>query len=236
MKNGILTFLLMALSVSLLAQKASKRHTTTIAFGMQATQPTGEFAGYYSGIPFGVSGNLSIPVKHSAFELGGLFAWNNMDSNEEEVNVLIGTDETGDDIYSTGTMRVRTNTRRYHVFARLRPFTGKFQPYCDAFTGLQSYSTSTDIQIDNSGYTSSSDEQVNQKDLTTNFGWAAGIRIRLTGSLFVDTRFEKIEGGRATYVDPESVQVNERGDNIDYDVRESKTNQYTYQLGLAFQF
>ena len=108
-----------------------------------------------------------------------------MDSNKEEVSVLTGQDNHGDDIYSHGTMRIRSNTYRYHAMARIRPFAGKFQVYGDALIGAQSFTTSTDIQVDNSGYSSVSDSRVDHRDFTLNIGWAAGLRIGLSKSVFL---------------------------------------------------
>jgi hypothetical protein len=40
----------------------------------------------------------------------------------------------------------------------------------------------------------------------------------------------------ARYVDPETIEINATDNSLMYEVRESQTDKYTYQLGVAFQF
>jgi hypothetical protein len=216
------------------AQK--KRRSVNLAFGAQVTQPTGQFASVYDGYPAGLAGNLSIPLAQTPFELGGAFAWNSMGSQNEDVNVFIGVDEDGDEISEMGKMRIRSNNYRYQMLGRFRPFAGQFQPYADAVAGLESFITRTDIELTNTGYSEVINSDVKHKDYSLHYGWALGARVQLSPNVYIDGRFEKIEGGIARYVDPETIMADTESGDLSFEVRESRTNKFTYQLGIAFQF
>lgn len=230
--------LLFALCLTIVVQaQQQRRRTPSLAFGVQVVQPLGQYGSVYDGYPAGLSGNFTAPANaRSPFEFGVGFSWNSMGSQNEDVDVYIGEDVDGDDIYTPGTMRIRSNNYRYLAMARLRPFTGAIQVYGDAIAGAESFITKTDIQFDNEGYSEVSDSEVQHSDFTFNYGWALGARIRLATGIFLDARFEKLEGGLARYVDPDTIEINATDNSLMYDVRESQTDKYTYQLGVAFQF
>jgi len=234
MKRVYLSILLALIIVSISAQQ--RRRTGSLAFGIQVVQPTGNYANVYDGYPAGLSGNFSIPLGRSPFEAGGGFSWNAMGSQEEDISVLMGQDVDGDDIYEMGTMRIRSNNYRYMLLGRFRPFVGRVQVYADALAGVESFSTKTDIQLENQGYSEVIESDVDHRDFTFNYGWALGARIQLAQGIYLDGRFEKLQGGLARYVDPETIEVNAQDNGLQFDVRESQTDKFTYQLGVAFQF
>lgn len=212
-----------------------QRRTVNINVGMQMMQPKGEFANQYDGFPMGLAGTLSIPYRRSMIEFGGSFAWNNMGSQNENVSVIVGKDQANKDVYARGTLRIRSNNYRYGLTARLRPLTGKIQPYGDLLVGVGQFKTTTDIQVDNSGFSSASGERVDHNDFSLYAGFALGFRVRLAPLIFLDGRFENITGGKATYVDQATIKV-VQDDQIKFETRQSNTSMFTYQLGIAFQF
>jgi opacity protein-like surface antigen len=214
---------------------AQRRRTGSIAFGGQVLQPLGDFAQQYDGYPIGVGGTLSIPLWRSPLEVGGGYAWNNMGSQNEDVSVFVTTDKDGDDIFASGEMRIRSSINRYQAFARLRPLNGAVQPYGELIAGMDVFKTNHDITINQEGYSEAGNSQKNHQDMTLSVGWAAGLRIRLAPNVFVEGRFENLTSGKVSYVDQKSIVVNDNN-NITFDLRESKANRYTYQLGLAFSF
>lgn len=236
MKQFYVTSLLLLAVFSVDAQRVINRRTPSLAVGLQMAEPKGEFAQNFDGYPFGVAGNFTAPIGNSPFEMGVGFAWNSMGANDEEVSVLIGQDAAGDDIYDTGTMRIRSNNYRYQAVARFRPFVKGIQIYGDLVAGVERFTTSTDVKINSSGYTEVVDANTVQRDFGWNVGWAVGTRIRLAGALFLDARFEKMEGGAASYVDQESIIINEQDNTLEFETRESRTDKFTYQLGIALQF
>jgi hypothetical protein len=234
MKNLCLLILLVLSASGLSAQQI--RRTPTLGFGLQAVQPVGQYANLYDGYPVGLSGQFAIPAGRAPFDFGAAFSWNSMGSQNEDVSVFAGQDESGDDIYTPGTMRIRSNNYRYLALARFRPFAGGFQIYADALGGIETFSTKTDLQLDNQGYSEVRDSEVQERDITLNFGWAAGVRIRVAQGTFIEARLEKLEGGLADYVDPNSIEVNHDDNSLNYEMRQSQTDKFTYQLGVAFQF
>jgi opacity protein-like surface antigen len=207
----------------------------SLAFGAQVVQPIGEFSKQFDGYPAGFSANFSAPIGRSPFELGFGYAWNNMGSQNKEISALVYTDSMGFDIYEPGTMRIRSTINRYQVIARFRPFNGKIQPYVDAMSGVEAYKTKTDITLDNNGYSEASTSVRQHLDMTYSFGWAAGLRIAIADNIFLEGRFENLTGGNATYVDKESIELLDNNE-ITFDTKESATNKYTYQMGIAFRF
>jgi len=238
MRASIRLFLITLLLGMLLkpADAQFRRRTPTLAFGLQVVQPLGQYKQLYDGVPSGLTGNFAAPVARSPFELGLALAWSSMGSQNEDVEVYVGDDESGNKIVSPGTLRIRSNNYRYLFLARFRPFAGAVQIYGDVMLGAESFLTKTDIQFDNQGYSQVSDSQVQHRDFTFNLGWALGARVRLTPGIFLDARLEKLEGGQARYVDDQTIQVNTSDNSLNYEVRESQTDKYTYQLGIAFQF
>ncbi len=241
MKNSTL-FSIFVLSLVLLtipasAQRARNNRGPSIAFGVQVAQPTGQFKQQYDGYPIGIAANFSAPLSRSPLEIGIGYAWNNMGSQTEEVSVLVGQDIDGDDIYENGDLQIRSNTNRFQMMARLRPFNGMIQPYVDGVAGLETYRTKTTIEIvsDYVGYSEGQNADTQLFDMTYSFGWAAGLRIRLAPNIFLDGRFESLIGGPAKYVDQNSIEVINATD-LDFEIKSSRTDKFTYQLGLAATF
>lgn len=234
MKHVVLIFAVLLSAVSVNAQLLGRR-TPNVNFGVQVVQPRGEFADQFDGFPAGLSGSLSIPVRRSMLEAGASFAWNNMGSQNENVSVIVGQDQAGNNVFARGTMRIRSNNYRVSGLVRFRPLTGGFQPYADALVGFDQFRTSTDLQVDNSGFSEAGSERVEHKGLSLHAGFALGLRVRLAPLLFLDARFESLVGSRASYVNQNTIQV-VNGDKIQFETSRSNTDKYTYQLGIAFQF
>lgn len=234
-KNLHLILLILALAAFQMSGIAQRRRAGSLSFGGQIIQPTGEFALQYDGYPAGFAGNFTTPIGRSPFEVGVGYAWNNMGSQNKDISALIYTDSTGTDIYAPGTMRIRSTINRYQVIARFRPFVGRIQPYADAITGIDAYKTKTDITIDNNGYSTATSSIRQHLDMTYSFGWAAGLRIQMAPNIFIDGRFENITGGSTTFVDKSTIAVTD-DNNITFDTKQSATNKYSYQLGIAIGF
>ncbi|MFN9939386.1 MAG: hypothetical protein ACK56I_07915, partial [bacterium] len=123
----------------------------------------------------------------------------------------------------------------YIAHARVRPLNGRFQPYGDVFSGLETFKTTTTITIDNSGYSSELSTNRDHLDMTFFYGWALGLRIKVAPTIYAEARYENITGGMVKYVDNESVEI--ANDNtISFGLKESQTNRAVYQLGVAFGF
>jgi hypothetical protein len=213
------------------------RHAT-IGVAAQIVQPTGEYAERYNGVPIGLSGNFSHPIKQSPFDWGLQFSWNQLGALDQDIYVYGGTNILGDSVYNDGTYRVRHNNYRYQGLLRFRPFNGFFQPYAEGLAGVETFSTKTDISVQNSGGFSSVEEaKVQQSSTSLLYGYALGFRFRTKNArrVWFDIRYENIQGGKAQYVIPETVTVQNNTDLI-YTTGTTKTNRQIIQFGLTFGF
>jgi opacity protein-like surface antigen len=212
----------------------AQNRSSNLNLGLQIVQPLGDFADQYEGVPAGVAGSFSLPVRKSAIEWGIGFAWNSMGSDDRDIIARVNEDNAATQL-AKGQLTVRNTSTRYIVHARFRPFNGKIQPYADVFSGLEVFKTKSNITIDDNSYTTELSENRDHLDMTFFVGWAAGVRVRVAPNIFVEGRFESINGGRVKYVDSESVEVN-NDNSIDFELRESLTNRAVYQVGVAFGF
>jgi hypothetical protein len=213
------------------------RHTT-VGFGAQFVQPTGEYADRYTGNPIGLSGTFSHPIKQSPFDWGFQFSWNQMGALDQDISVYGGTNVLGDTISNNGTYRVRHNNYRYQGLLRIRPFNGFFQPYAEGLAGIESFSTKTDISVQNSGgFSSVEDAKVQQSSTSFLYGYALGFRFRTKKAkrVWFDLRYENIQGGKAQYVIPETVTIQNNTDLV-FTTGTTKTNRQIIQFGLTFGF
>jgi hypothetical protein len=213
------------------------RHST-IGVAAQLVEPTGEYAERYNGVPIGLSGTFSHPIKQSPFDWGFQFSWNQLGALDQDISVYAGTNVLGDSVYNDGTYRVRHNNYRYQGLLRIRPFNGFFQPYAEGLAGIESFSTKTDISVQNSGgFSSVEDTKVQQSSVSFLYGYALGFRFRTKNArrVWFDLRYENIQGGKAQYVIPETVTIQNNTDLV-YTTGTTKTNRQIIQFGLTFGF
>jgi hypothetical protein len=158
-----------------------------------------------------------------------------MGSSDRDIMALIRQDSVSGNIYSEGVLAIRSTTGRYLLHTRFRPLAGKIQPYADAFTGIETFKTTTSITLDNKGYSSELATNKDHLDMTYCYGWALGLRLRVAPGFFIEGRYENISGGKVQYVDDASISVN-TDNTIAFDLKESRTNMAVYQLGVAIGF
>ncbi len=241
MKNlFLLLFALLTLTNFAQEKSYSNRNPrhATVGFGVQFVQPTGEYADHYTGNPIGLSGIFSHPIKQSPLDWGFQFSWNQMGALDQDISVYGGTNVLGDTIFNNGTYRVRHNNYRYQGLLRIRPFNGFFQPYAEGLAGIESFSTKTDISVQNSGgFSSVEDTKVQQSSVSFLYGYALGFRFRTKNAkrVWFDLRYENIQGGKAQYVIPETVTIQNNTDLV-YTTGTTKTNRQIIQFGLTFGF
>ncbi len=212
--------------------------TATLGFGIQIAEPTGEYADRYSGNPLGLTGVFSKSIKQTPFDWGFQFSWNQMGALDQDISVYGGTNVLGDTIFNNGTYRVRHNNYRYQGLLRIRPFNGFFQPYAEGLAGIESFSTKTDISVQNSGgFSSVEDTKVQQSSTSFLYGYALGFRFhaKKARNVWFDLRYENIQGGKAQYVIPETVTIQNNTDLV-YTTGTTKTNRQIIQFGLTFGF
>lgn len=224
----------MLLLVFTTAQSQATR-MPSLSAGFQVTQPLGEFKEQYNGTPLGFGAQLSIPIRLSPIEWGFGYAWNKMGGDNRDVTAFLFTDSLGNKQYGDATMRIRSLMQRYNGHLRFRFTNLAVQPFVDGCIGLETFRTETDITIQESGFSTAQNPNTESFDMTVYWSWAAGVRVRLAPHVFVEGRFEQQQGGKAEYVDSETIEVNQ-DNTLRYDTKQSTTNKYVYQLGLAVTF
>jgi len=235
MKNYV-TFILSCLLIAVGCSRLhAQRRTPNVNLGLQLVQPLGDFASKYDQYPAGIGGTLSMPVMGLPIEWGVGYAWNSMGSSDKEILALINQDTINGNTYSNGNIAIRSTSSRYALHARVRPLKGKYQPFADIFSGLETFKTTTTITVDNSGYSAELSTNRNHLDMTYFYGWALGMRVRLAPTVFLEARYESIIGGQVQYVDDNSIELN-NDNTIAFDLKESQTNKAVYQLGVTFGF
>ena len=235
MKNSLHFIFVFVVSLTTSMSLIAQRRSPNLNVGIQVVQPLGEFSDNYKGFPAGVAGTFSMPILRTPVEWGIGYAWNNMGSSDKDIVALVNTDSVAGNYYAEGSLALRSTSNRYKAHARIRPLNGRFQPYGDAFAGLETFKTTTTITVDNSGYSSELSTNRDHLDMTFFYGWALGLRIRLAPSIYAEARYENITGGKVKYVDNETVEIAD-DNSIDFGLKESHTNRSVYQVGVAFGF
>ncbi len=236
----LFSFALITLTNFAQEKSYSNRHPrhATMGFGAQFVQPTGEYSDRYNGHPIGLSGTFSHPIKQSPFDWGVQFSWNQLGALDQDIKSYAGTNVAGDSIFNNGTYRVRHNNYRYQGLLRFRPFNGFFQPYAEGLAGVETFLTKTDLSIQNSGgFSTVQNAKVQQSSTSMLYGYALGFRFRTKNAkrVWFDLRYENIQGGKAKYVIPETVSI-QNNSNLVYTTGTTKTNRQIVQFGLTFGF
>ncbi len=230
MKKVILLFCFGLIGLSLFGQVRIPYRSTTLSGGFQVAVPQGEFAENYKGLPYGVNASISIPIQNLPIEYGGGFSWNQIAA--EGRDVVLESDRG----LVPANLDVNGNAYSYHVHARLRPFNGDFRPYGEFLVGMRTYGIKSKLSFEDSGEAfGDPTTSVSNRDFTWISGWAVGVQYRLISGLFLEGRFEKLKGDQAQYINPQSLRIEPDGD-FQYDMNESRTDQFTISLGVAFNF
>ena len=196
-------------------------------------EPLRMFAENYDGTPFGIAAQIEFPTgRFFPIEFGGDFAWYSRGGERSDIDIYEGEDAFGNEFYSDGTIKVRSNIYSYAGFARLNPVPGPFQIYGDLILGVQNFSTNTTIESDDN-LTEPSRERAH-RGFSLMTGWAAGVKVRISQNTFIEARFANLRGSDVTMVDKNSIFIDTDG-NLEFEEITTPTDHYVYQLGLSFQ-
>lgn len=203
----------------------------TLSAGAQLAVPRGEYSELYKGTPAGINASLSMPIFRLPIEAGGGFAWNKIGGEARDVFIAdgLGNEQEAE-------LKLNGNAYTYYVHARLRPFNGRFRPYGEVIAGMRTYSVKSKLHmVTPYGMDTDPLKEVNDRDFVWVTGWAVGLQYRLLPGVFLEGRFEKLKGDRAQYINPESISISRTGE-YGYQNHQSRTDQFTFSLGLAFSF
>lgn len=212
----------------------NRRRAPSLSMGIQMLEPRGLLGDQYTGYPAGVSGLFTVNWGLSPIEFGFGAAWHNMGSTQKKIIITEG-EGVGGNVFSDGTMTVRSNIYSYQAVARFKPLAGPIQPYVDVLGGFRSFSTKTKIKKDVNGDTQSADALREKRDFALLTGWAGGLKIRLNDYLMLEARMEFTKGGEVDFIDPQSIEIDVVGE-IQYQEITSKTDLRAYHLGITVEF
>lgn len=235
----IITILVLSLALgqgNLVAQSTPK-HNAGHATGIQMTGqvqlglPQNEFAEVFNGYPTGAGVSLMLPFgKVGLFQLGGEYAWNSMGEEKSLVDLY----NDAQDLVS-GDLTVSSDVRSYHGLLRFSPFSGGIRPYFDVYAGYRSYSTDSEIMVeDNDGTVHTTSHSVS-RDGTMSYGYGGGLMLALGKHVFIDGKVQVLRGGTVTYVDQGTLVIDTQGE-IDYSLRTTETDLIIPQVGLSIVF
>lgn len=214
-------------------QNPNRRRVPSLTVGFDVASPTGQFRDRFDGTPVGIGGQFFSNLGRSPIELGFGFSWLSRGTMNEDIWIYEGTDIDGDEVFSEGRMSINSNIYTYNGAVRLKPFAGRIQPYGDLLAGVRNFSTVTVVRPDESDDAETRDRQ--HRDFTYTYGWAAGLKVRVTPILFVEARFANLYGGGVDFIDRETIIVSEEG-ILDYELSNSRTDMQIFQVGISFEF
>jgi hypothetical protein len=203
-----------------------ERRGVTLSGGLQLAVPKGEFAENYQGRPFGINAHLSIPMLNLPFEIGGGFIWNGLGKADQEIDIMDNVNQS----IQKGTLNVNGNAYSYQVHGRLRPFNGRFRPYGELFAGVRSFSITSSLDVRNANQSSG---ELLERSFTFIAGYGIGAKYEMFPGVFLEGRFTSQAGSNATYIDPESIVIEQNG-SFSYGTLNSTTDQWAVSLGIAF--
>lgn len=227
------TFLLLLLSgfCTCLAQSSLLFRGPSISAGAQIAIPDGDFSKNITGTPVGLQAYVSMPILGLPIESGFNFSWNRIDKETRDVQF---NDDAG--AVSSGEIAIKQNIYRYMFTARLRPFNKGFRPYGEVLGGLAHHSSKSELTaMTFDGHENKPVMRRMVSSIALTYGWAAGVQIRLIPAVFLEVRYERLQGNSAQYLNPKSLQLMPDG-RYNFSSAESETDIQTATLGLTFSF
>lgn len=196
----------------------------TIGIGI----PTGEFADTWGRNMFAWGAHATLPSALLPFQWG--FAFNYGVMGNQHFTVPVALPELS---ATEGDLAVRAKVLSYHPLLRFSPLKGNVRPYVDGLAGFRQFTTKSSVGVD--GLQEPIRSERNANDFTLSAGWAGGVMVDLGGAGYLEARVERFYSGKASYVDPASVEVDNAG-NLNFSVLESNTDGVNVLVGIGLRF
>ncbi len=235
MRYLFIIFLCMSFSSYTFAQRIPQGERTSISFGTQIEIPTGEYNQIHNQLNVGIGGSFLTRTKIPFLQSGINFTYAKTGKYADDIFLETNEFISGTEIYERANLTVKHKIFRTNGVLRFKPFKGPIQPYLEGMAGVKTYTSTAKIEQGEgrNSYVVSRDNI--ERSFTGSLGWAAGIKIQLTRGVFLEGRYEKTEGGMASYIDSDSFHLNPQG-NYEYDLLSSKTNSNIIHLGISLDF
>ena len=195
---------------------------------MGVSIPKGEFADTWGKNTFTYGGHLAVPMGVLPFQAGFAFGYGVMGKHTQTVPVnqeyLAATE---------GELAVKAKVLSYHPLLRFSPLKGKVRPYVDGMIGMRQFTTQSTLTVDGVEDPITRERDANAFVFST--GWAGGIMVGLGGIGYFEARVERFNSGKASYVDPASITIDNSG-TVGYSTRSSNTDVLNFLVGIGFRF
>lgn len=196
----------------------------TIGIGV----PTGEFADTWGRNMFTFGGHTAWPLGVLPLQGGFNFSYGVM--GRESVTIPVADPAL---TAAEGTLAVNAKVLGYHPLLRFSPLKGKVRPYVDGMIGMRQFTTKSTLKVD--GLEDPLSRTRHANDFAFSTGWAAGLMVGLGGIGYVEARVERYNSGKASYVDPSSIAIDDAG-NVGFNVLESNTDAMHVMVGIGLRF
>jgi hypothetical protein len=186
----------------------------------------GEFNNTWGKPTFGLSANVTLPMRWLPLEFGYDFGWGRMGGDyalqQTQGNIL--GNRQGNKV------QVNSNIYNHHGLLRLSPMRTKVRPYADLMLGARHFVTRS-VAITTNEATSE------EKDgaITGSYGWAVGTMVGLSDQFYVEGRVERLYSGKVDYVDPSTIAIGADG-SVSYRKLSSRTDALQIQIGAGIRF
>lgn len=190
--------------------------------------PTGEFADTWGRNMFTFGGQMAWPI--GLLPIQGGFAFNYGIMGRETATVPVAEPALS---ATEGKLAVQAKVLGYHPLLRFSPLKGKVRPYVDGMAGMRQFTTRSKLTVEGMEDPLQQERQAN--DFTFSTGWAAGLMVGLGGIGYLEARVERFNSGKATYVNPSSIEINGAG-QVDFGVLESNTDAVNILVGIGLRF
>lgn len=190
--------------------------------------PQGGYADTLGKDLFTFGAHLTLPSRRLPFQLG--FAFNYGVMGRKTSKVLL-TDPALNNV--EGRLALNEKVLSYHPMLRFSPLKGAVRPYVDGMVGLRHFSTKSKVTVD--GLSEPLQKERHSDDMVFSSGWAAGLMVAVGGTGFIEARVERMYSGKATYLDPSSITINDQG-QVAFNTLKSSTGTLNVLVGFGLRF
>lgn len=196
--------------------------------------PQGGFAQEIDRNSFGLDLAFTYQVPYTVLHLGAGLGYQNYGWKQRSTNLQ---DIPEIDL----TVRTTNNIVTPYVLARIEAPYGAMKPFIEGSMGFNYLYTETSLVDDH--YEEEIASDVNHDHITTNVGFGGGIKVDLYQGFNSDGDFYGLSlvikakymlGGNASYLREGDLTSN--GNFLDLNIRESRTDLVTFNIGVAFNF
>jgi hypothetical protein len=217
------------------SQRVPKGERTSISFGTQLEIPNGEYSHIHNQLNIGIGGSFLTRTKLPLFQSGINFTYSKTGKYIDDVFLETDAYINDNPIYEIADFSVKHRIYRTHGVLRFKPFKGPIQPYLDGMAGVKMFSSTAKTEHGQGRDSYVIARENIERHFSGSLGWAVGLKVKLTHRVLLEGRFEKLEGGNASYIDADSFLLNPQG-GYDYDLRSSKTSSTLIHLGVSLDF